>query len=150
MSRLVRIPLDLEEANAFVERHHRRLGKVRGHKFSIGAVLNDHVVGVVVVGRPNARVLQDGLTLEITRLATDGTKNACSFLEGAACRAAFALGYRRVITYIARSEQGTSLRAAGFRLVGEVTGRSWDCPSRPRVDKHQIEPRLRFERGAAA
>jgi hypothetical protein len=73
----------------------------------------------------------------------------CSFLYGAAARAAFALGYRRIGTYILQSEPGTSLKAAGWKLVAEVRGRSWNCPSRPRVDKHPTEPKFLFELSAA-
>lgn len=142
-------PVDLSEANAFVAQHHRHHKPVVGHKFSIGAVANDNIVGVAIVGRPVARSLDDGLTLEVTRLATDGTKNACSFLYGACARAAFALGYKRIGTYILASEPGTSLAAAGWKLVGEVKGRSWSCPSRPRVDKHPTQNKLRFEAALA-
>lgn len=143
--KLCSIPLDLDEANAFVAQHHRHHKPVVGHKFSIGATLGDEVVGAVIVGRPVSRRLDDGLTLEVTRLCTDGTRNACSFLYGAAARAAFALGYKRIGTYILKSEPGISLTAAGWRLVGETPGRSWSVPSRPRVDTHPLEPRLRFE-----
>jgi hypothetical protein len=86
-------PLELEEANAFVALHHRHHSPVKGHKFSLGAVKNNKVVRVAIVGRPVSRLRQDGVTVEITRLCTNGTRNACSFLYGAATRAAFALGY---------------------------------------------------------
>lgn len=92
-------PLDLDEANAFVTEHHRHHKPVVGHKFSLGAVLTDKIVGVVIVGRPVSRIRDDGATLEVTRLCTDGTRNACSFLYGAAARACFALGYTRIGTY---------------------------------------------------
>lgn len=143
--RLALIPLTFEEANTFVDRVHRHHGPVVGHKFSIGAVLGEKVVGVAMIGRPVARERQDGLTLEVSRLATDGTRNACSFLYGAAARATFALGYRRLGTYISAHEPGASLRAAGWRQIGEVKGRSWNCQSRPRVDKTQISDRLLWE-----
>lgn len=139
------VPISLEEANAFVERHHRHHGDVVGHKFSIGAALGEDIVGVSIVGRPVARRLDDGMTLEVTRLCTDGTRNACSFLYGASARAAFALGYRRIGTYIAKSEPGVTLRAAGWKLIGETPGKTWSVASRPRVDTHPLEPRLRFE-----
>jgi hypothetical protein len=144
------IPISLAEANAFVAAHHRHHGPVRGHKFSIGAALGDRIVGVVIIGRPVARGRQDGATLEVTRLATDGTKNACSFLYGAAARATFALGYTRIGTYILKSESGVSLNAAGWRLIAEVNGRSWTCKSRPRVDKHPLQNKLLFELDCAA
>ena len=146
--RLIAVPIDLAEANAFVAEHHRHHLPVVGHKFSIGTVLVDRIVGIVIVGRPVARARDDGMTLEVTRLCTDGTKNACSFLYGAAARAAFALGYRRIGTYILASEPGTSLTSVGWRQIGEVTGRSWSCPSRPRVDKHPLQGKLLFEKVA--
>jgi hypothetical protein len=139
------IPLSLAEANAFVKQVHRHHGPVVGHKFSLGAVKDDKIVGVAIVGRPVARMRDDGLTLEVARLATDGTRNACSFLYGACARAVFALGYRRIGTYILASENGATLRASGWRLIGETPGRSWSVPSRPRVDKHPLQKKLLFE-----
>lgn len=144
-SKLQAVPINLEGANEFVSRHHRHHKAVQGHKFSIGAESHGELVGVVIVGRPVSRRLDDGMTLEVTRLCSDGTKNACSFLYGAAARAAFALGYRRLGTYIRADEPGTSLVAAGWRLVGATPGRSWSVPSRPRKDKTDLIPRLRFE-----
>jgi len=143
--KLVAVPIGLAEANAFVMQVHRHHGRVVGHKFSIGATFGGQIVGVVIVGRPVARRLDDGMTLEVSRLATDGTRNACSFLYGASARAAFALGYKRIGTYILSSENGASIRAAGWRLVGGTPGKSWSVPSRPRVDTHPLEPKLRFE-----
>lgn len=144
-TRLSIVPLSLEEANEFVRCHHRHHGEVVGHKFSLGAATGNAICGIAIIGRPVARGRDDGLTLEVTRLATDGTRNACSFLYGAAARAAFALGYRRLGTYILADESGISLRAAGWRLIGEVRGRSWSCPSRPRVDCHPLQGKLMFE-----
>jgi hypothetical protein len=140
------VPLGLDEANAFVAEHHRHHRPVVGHKFSIGAAIGDKIVGAVIVGRPVARRRDDGMTLEVTRLVTDGTKNACSFLYGAAARACFALGYSRIGTFILKSEPGTTLYAAGWRMIGETRGQTWSVPSRPRVDTHPLEPRLLFER----
>ena len=139
------IPIQLAEANAFVKRVHRHHGPVVGHKFSLGAVKNGEIIGVAIVGRPTARRRDDGLTLEVTRLATDGTRNACSFLYGACARAASALGFKRIGTYILASESGASLNASGWRLIGETPGRSWSVPSRPRVDKHPLQKKLLFE-----
>lgn len=139
------VPIGLDEAQEFVARHHRHHGRVVGHKFSIGVAKDEKVVGVVIVGRPVARGRDDGLTLEVTRLCTDGTRNACSFLYGAAARAAFALGYKRIGTYILASEDGASIKAAGWRKVAEVKGRSWTTPSRPRVDKHPTQDKMLFE-----
>lgn len=144
--------IGLDEANAFVAAHHRHHRPVIGHLFSIAAATADSldggarkIVGIAIVGRPVARGRDDGVTAEVTRLATDGTQNACSFLYGAAARAAFALGFKRIGTYILASEPGTSLAVAGWRQIAEVRGRSWDTPSRPRVDKHPTQGKLLFE-----
>jgi hypothetical protein len=143
--RLSVVRIGLDEANAFVAEHHRHHPPVVGHLFSIGAALGDAIVGVAIVGRPVSMHRDDGVTAEVTRLCTDGTRNACSFLYGAAARAAFALGFMRIGTYILKSEPGTSLTAAGWILMGEVKGRSWSRPSRPRVDKHPTQDKLLFE-----
>lgn len=140
------IPLPLDEANAFVRKVHRHHGPVVGHKFSLGAVKDGIVVGVAIVGRPVARMRDDGMTLEVTRLATDGTSNACSFLYGACARACFALGFKRIGTYILASENGATLKASGWRCLGEAGGGSWSRPSRPEVDKHPLQRKLLFEK----
>ena len=145
MTRLVLIPVDLAEANAFVLEHHRHHKPVIGHKFSIGAVSGESVVGIAIIGRPVSRMRDDGLTLEVSRLCTDGTKNACSFLYGAAARAAFAQGYKRIGTYILKSETGSSLTASGWRLIGETSGGSWSRGNRPRIDKHPLQSKILFE-----
>lgn len=145
MSPLTLVPVDFAEANAFVMRHHRHHGRVVGHKVSLAAALGETIVGVAIIGRPVARRIDDGWTLEVNRLCTDGTPNACSFLYAAAWRAARALGYRRLITFTLPSEGGASLRAAGWREVGSTPGRSWSVPSRPRVDRHPLQERIRWE-----
>ena len=149
MSRLALCRVELAEANAFVAANHRHHKPVVGHKFSLGATMDGELVGVVIVGRPVSRMRDDGNTLEVTRLCTTGARNACSFLYGAAARAAFALGYRKIGTYILKSEDGASLRASGWRLIGQRGGGSWSVPSRPRTDKHPTEPKLLFELEAA-
>lgn len=148
MGSLVLIPISLDDANTFIERHHRHHGKVVGHKFSIGVADEDGSVrGVCIVGRPVSRGLDDGWTLEVTRCATDGASNACSMLYGAAWRAAKALGYKRLVTYTLATEDGSSLRGADWRCIGEAGGGSWSCRSRPRVDKHPTLLKLRWEAG---
>lgn len=143
--KLVLACIDFTDAAEFVRLHHRHHTPPVGHKFSLAAMFGNKLVGVCIVGRPVSRMRDDGLTLEVTRLCTDGTKDACSFLYGAAARAAFALGYRRIGTYILKSEPGTSLKAAGWKLIGERGGGSWSVPSRPRIDKHPTELKLLFE-----
>ena len=133
------VPVSFAEACRFIKRHHRHHLPPQGWKFGVAVAEGGRIVGVVTVGRPVSRNLDDGLTLEVTRCCTDGTKNAASMLYGAASRAAKALGYRRVITYTLGSEPGTTLTAAGWRRVGRAGGGSWNCRSRPRTDKAPTE-----------
>lgn len=139
------VAIDLAEANEFVRVHHRHHKPVVGHKFSLGAHDNTEIVGVCIVGRPVSRHRDDGMTLEVTRLCTNGHRNACSFLYGAAARAAFALGYQRIGTYTLPEEGGASLRGAGWKLIGERRSGSWSVPSRPRVDKHPTQAKFLWE-----
>lgn len=128
---------------ARLHRHHK---PVVGHMHSIGAFSAEQLVGVVIMGRPVARMRDDGFTMEVTRLCTDGTRNACSFLYGCAARAAFALGFERIGTYTLPSEGGASLRACGWKLMGERGGRSWNRDSRPRTDDAPTERKLFWEK----
>lgn len=137
--------VEFSVAAAFVAEHHRHHTPPVGHLFSLGAYEGERLCGVAIVGRPVARARQDGLTAEITRLCTDGTKDAPSFLLGRCARAALALGYQRIGTYTLASEGGSSLRAAGWRVISEVKGRSWDTPSRRRTDKHPTSDKTLWE-----
>jgi len=140
-------PITLREARAFVTEHHRHHKAPQGGLFALG--LNDGatVVGVVIVGRPVARYFDDGWTAEVTRLCVlEGQRNACSRLYQAAKRAAQALGYRRVLTYILANEPGVSLKAAGWKLINpNAGGGSWSKPSRPRVDSHPLGQKQLWE-----
>jgi hypothetical protein len=144
---LVAVPITYREACAFIERHHRHHVPARGQVFAIAAAIGDTIVGVATAGRPVSRHLDDGWTLEVNRVATDGTRNACSFLYGAVRRAGKAMGYRRFVTYTLPEEGGASLRGAGWQLVGEAGGGSWNTPNagRPRVDTHPTQIKLRWE-----
>lgn len=146
-SRLTIVPCTIAEANEFVRRHHRHHKPLKIGYFFAVAVADEvnEIRGVAIVGRPVARMLEDGFTAEVRRVATDGCPNACSALYGASWRAAKAMGYRKLITYILSSEPGTSLRAAGWKLIGTAGGGSWSCPSRPRVDMHPTQMKLRWE-----
>lgn len=143
---LVLTPVSLREANAFVERHHRHHKGVTGHKFSIGCSLDGQLVGVAIMGRPVSRYLDDGLTLEVNRLCTIGTRNACSILYGAAVRAAKAMGYRKIITYTLDTEPGISLRAAGWQCSGPAGGERWTGERRPAADPYPPQMKLRYEK----
>ena len=128
------VPTTIEEANAFVTVHHRHHKPVPGCKFALAVAEGDTVRGVALVGRPVARMLDDGWTLEVNRVCTDGARNACSMLYGAAWRVSKALGYRRLLTYTLPEEGGASLRAAGWTLLGLRGGGNWNVASRPRID----------------
>ena len=146
MSRyLTIVPIFQDEAFAFISQCHRHHRKPVGSIFQIGLAKEGEIIGVAVVGRPVARKLQDGFTAEVTRLCTDGTANACSMLYSACWRIAREMGYRKLITYILNTEPGTSLSAAGWKLIGERGGLSWNVPSRPRVDKSPRQKKLLFE-----
>lgn len=140
------VPIFQEEAFAFITQFHRHHKKPVGSIFQIAVSNNDKIVGVAVVGRPTYFGFQNGFTAEVTRLCTDGSRNACSILYAACWRASKELGYRRLITYILNTEPGTSLIATGFRLIGERRGGSWNSPSRPRVDKHPTQKKILFEK----
>lgn len=130
------VPISQKEANRFVAKHHRHHKPVVGSVFQIAVAKDGVIVGVAIVGRPVARRLDNGWTLEVNRCCTDGTKNACSMLYSAAWRVAKNLGYLRLITYILATETGVSLSASGWKCIGERGGGSWNVPSRPRIDKH--------------
>lgn len=132
------IPMNLDEANAFVAAHHRHHKPVVGYKFAMGVAEGETVRGVAIVGRPVARRLDDGWTLEVNRVCTDGVRNGCSMLYAASWRAAKALGYRRLITYTMPEEGGASLRGAGWKLLGMRGGGNWNAPSRPRIDTAEL------------
>ena len=138
-------PITRDAANAYVKAHHRHHGRVVGHVFALAARVDGETVGVAIVGRPIARHLQDGVTAEITRVATNGHRNACSVLYGACARAARALGYRRIITYTLESELGASLRGAGWKATKLTRAESHDRPSRRRTDKHPTCAKIRWE-----
>lgn len=144
---LRRVPVSWSEACTFVDANHRHHRAPVGHKFCTGvADDSDLLVGVAIVGRPSARMLQDGLTLEVTRTATDQTRNANSMLYAACWEAAKGMGYRRLITYTQEGETGASLRAAGWRVVAELPPRKgWDTPSRRRENKNANVQRTLWE-----
>lgn len=137
-------PLELKQANEFVARLHRHHDPVHRDKFRIGASLNGRLVGVIQVGRPVSRMLDDGDTLEVVRLCTDGTENACSFLYSRAARIAKELGYKRIITYILEGETGISLRASGWVFDGMTSGGHWSRPSRERTTSAPTCPKQRY------
>ena len=145
MTALELMPISYADACTFVAQHHRHHDAPQGHKFSIAVTDGAEVRGVVMVGRPVSRHQDDGLTLEVTRCCTDGVGNACSMLYGAAWRAARAMGYKRLITYTLAAEGGASLRAAGWRVIGQTQGGEWTRPSRPRPQVRQAGQKTLWE-----
>ena len=140
-------PISLNAARSWIAERHRHLRRpVTGWLFGVEVLRGGERVGVACAGRPAARMLQDGTTCEITRVAVlEGERNACSFAYGALRRAAAALGYRRVVTYTLEHEPGTSLRAAGFVDAGVAGGGEADRPSRRRGPVEQSGPKRRWE-----
>lgn len=134
MQKIIARPIELKDAQAYIDALHRHHKAAHRDKFRIAAEVDGKIVGVVQVGRPVARRLDDGKTLEVLRLCTDGEKDVCSFLYSRAARVAKELGYNKIITYILESENGTSLKASGWVLEkGSAGGHDWNVPSRPRV-----------------
>lgn len=128
------IPIELKDANEYVSMIHRHHDPVYRDKFRLACIGNDGIVhGVIQAARPVSRNLDDGKTIEVVRCCTDGTKNVCSFLYSRIARIAKEMGYSKIITYILESEDGTSLKASGWKYEADVQGnRTWDCPSRRR------------------
>jgi hypothetical protein len=151
VSALTLRPTTLAKANAFVAEHHRHNKPARGCKFCLAAFEGGQLVGVVIVSRPVARGLDDGVTAEIVRLCVkdDATRNVCSFLYGAARRAWNAMGGKRCVTYTLQSESGASLRGAGWDRAAELpgrTGEAWTNRGNGRVDQAVVrEPKVRWE-----
>lgn len=145
-AKLKAVPLELKQANEFVDMLHRHHDPVYRDKFRIGAELNGKLVGVVQIGRPVSRSLDNGKTVEVVRLCTDGTYNACSFLYAKAARIAKEMGYEKIITYILCTESGDSLKAAGWKEEATTDGGSWSRPSRPRETTAPIIPKKRYSK----
>lgn len=140
------IPITMHQANAFIRANHRHMNPARGCIFVVGAAnVLGLLVGVAVVGRPNARTAQDDWTAQVTRLCTDGTHNACSWLYARCRRICQQLGYRKLLTYTLPQEGGASLRAVGLKPDGLTRGGSWNRPSRPRTNKHPVCPKVRYK-----
>ena len=134
MKYFVTVPLTLKQANEFVEKYHRHNKKVTGHKFSIGLKVNAELIGVAIAGRPIARLLDDGETLEVLRVCIKPTNiiNANSFLYGKVTRIAKLMGYKKIITYTLEKESQSSMKAVGARIVAKVKPQEWSRVNRER------------------
>ena len=139
-------PIHIREANAFIAKYHRHSLPTVGGKFAVGAIHQGKLVGVAVAGRPVARQLDDGKTIEVLRVCTNGTPNCCSFFYARLAKIARLFGYTRVITYTLEEESGASLRAVGGKIVSRVRAREWSAPSRPRKSQAVYgKKKLRWE-----
>ena len=139
-SKLTVVPLHLRQANALVSALHRHHSPIRVAKFSIGASKEGRMVGAAICMRPASRALDDGRTIEVCRLVTDGTRDACSFLYGACARISRDMGYDKITTYILESEPGTSLKAAGWTLEKRECGGTPQGKRTNRPNGHEVTP----------
>ena len=154
MAKLKVFPLTLKAANEYIKEHHRHNKPCRGHRFSIGALdENNNLVGVAIIGRPVARMLDDGLTAEVNRVCTndDSPKNVCSFLYARAWRIWQQMGGERMITYTLQTESGTSLKGAGWKIVGGTKKNDdWNSRSKHHIgyianrEKQEVDGQLKF------
>ena len=135
------VPLELKELNLLVDSLHRHHKPVQGHRFSIGVEHNGKIVGGASIGRPVARLTNAKEVLEVTRLVTDGTKNACSILYAAAARIGKELGYKKIQTFILENENGTSLLSAGWEFENMSSGGDWTRLSKP--NRRQDQPQCK-------
>lgn len=141
------VPLELKDLNALVASLHRHHKPVQGHRFSLGLEVGGKIVGGLSVGRPTARMTDQRRVLEVTRLVTDGTPNACSHLYSAAARVGKQLGYERIQTFILEDEPGTSLRAAGWEFDRASGGGDWTRVSKPNRRQDQPQgPKHRYSK----
>lgn len=140
-------PITYREACEFIKQFHSHHIPPQGWLFGIAANDGEKVVGVVTIGRPVARMLNDGYTAEVSRCCTDKTEHVASKLYAAAWRAVRAMGYRRLVTYTLASEAGTSLKAAGWKALYQTKGGTWNRPNtgRIRVDKHPTGQKTLWE-----
>jgi hypothetical protein len=147
---MMAVPLSLRRANQVVTELHRHHQPVKFHLFSIGAVKDGKLCAAAIVMRPvNQRATASNFVAEVSRLASDGTKNACSFLLSRCATAAFAMGYFAIQTYTLPEESGASLRAAGWACDGHTKGLAWSTTGRARNDTHPLGPKLRWVRVAS-
>ena len=134
------VPTTLKQANGLVSQIHRHHKPVVGHRFSLACYDDDRLCGVVICGRPVARMIDHTKVLEISRCATDGTKNAISKLYSSVCRAAAAMGFEKVQTYTLPEEGGSSMKACGFTFVGEAGGGDWNHGEKSHKNRRTDQP----------
>lgn len=141
-------PVSLQESNEFIEQYHNTHKRIYGFKFGVGIVNEDNkLIGVATAGRPVSRHLDDGYTIEITRVCTNHSeKNMSSRLIGALSRASKALGYKKIISYTLVEEEGISFKASNFSPVHTTKAETWNRDKRKRIDKAPIGKKIRWEK----
>jgi hypothetical protein len=139
-------PCPVKVALKFNAETHRRLPKIQGGMWAIAAIVNGEMIGVAIVGHPQARMAAKHVgELEVLRVAVqEGKPNACSALYGACARAARDMGATDLTTTIHLDETGGSLIAAGWVRLGETGGGEWTRPSRPRAAAADPKPKVRW------
>lgn len=148
MARFIAVPLKRDEAQAFIRQHHRHHTPSLGDVFRVGLELDESLIAVAMVGRPVSRRLDDGMTLEVSRsclLDIPEAKHAASALYAKCWRIAKELGYTRLLTYTMADETGTSLVAAGWKVVHQTSGGKWSRATRPRRDTGPLGPKTLWE-----
>lgn len=145
-------PVAFRDAKAFVAAHHEHCRPPAGWRYGAACWNGPSLVGVVMVGRPVARMIDSSQVVEVNRLCLDRNlpdalrHNASSMLYGHAAREAKRRGFSKIITYTLSSESGHSLVAAGWTVDGQTRGGGWNCPSRPRAANTPTEPKTRWAR----
>lgn len=146
-------PIEIKQAQAFINQLHRHHAAAIRDKFRIAAKQDGKIVGVAQVGRPISRNLCDGYTLEVLRLCTNGEKDVCSFLYSRCARIAKEMGYRKIITYILETEPGTSLKASGWTCEdSNCGGATWENCTRTKerpVQLSMIDQKQKYPVGVA-
>lgn len=138
------IPITLKVANEFVLRYHRHNKSVVGSRFAIGLTRDCELVGVAICDRPISRHLDNGLTLEVYRVCTDGTKNATSMLYSRCKRIGQLMGYEKIITYTLQSESGSSLKAIGAQIEKNIEGRQWNDSEKVKRTKQAVSEEMKY------
>jgi len=140
------VPMAIKEANKYVKKWHRHNKPVVAARWAIGVEKEGELVGVAIVGNPIARLLCDGKTAEVLRVATNGERNANSFLYTRCRRICQLMGYEKVITYTLEIESGASLRAIGAKIVANGIQTNWGKGKRKRINqKISTQKKFRWE-----
>lgn len=145
--KFITMPLTLAQANTFIAAMHRHHKPAQGHRFSIGVLDRERtLVGVAIVGRPVARGCDPYYTAEVTRLCTNGEKNACSFLYAASARVCKEMGFTKIQTYILDSEPGVTLTAAGWEHEADTPGGDWNQSAAYKGKRRTDQPQCAKQR----